>query len=106
MKVLIVEDSPPMVKMIRRTIAAFTKSAKRIALYAAELPDLWTSLGAVNGIAATGQIKTVSRSCRDSHQLQRPRNARSRRPRRLRYLKIEKTRDAKTFDRYAAKKFD
>ncbi|MBA2736533.1 MAG: response regulator transcription factor [Pyrinomonadaceae bacterium] len=67
MKVLIVEDSPPMLKMIRRAIADWAHEicecgdgAEAVALYAEQLPD-WVlmdiELGAVNGIAATRQIK-------------------------------------------------
>lgn len=67
MKVLIVEDSPPMLKMIRRTIADWANEisecgdgAQAVAAYAALLPD-WVlmdiELGAVNGIAATREIK-------------------------------------------------
>ena len=67
MKFLIVEDNPPMVKMIRRAIAALADEicecmdgAQAVAFYAAHMPD-WVlmdiELGAVNGIAATRQIK-------------------------------------------------
>jgi len=65
-KVLIVEDSPPMLKMIRRTIADFAgeicecgDGAEAVALYTEQLPD-WVlmdiELGAVNGITVTRQI--------------------------------------------------
>lgn len=67
MKVLIVEDSPPMSKMIRRAIAAWAdefcecaSGGDALRFYAAELPDLVLmdiELGAVNGISATRQIK-------------------------------------------------
>jgi len=66
MKVLIVDDSLPMLKMIRRTIAAFADEicecgdgGEAVLLYSRELPD-WVlmdiELGAINGIAATRQI--------------------------------------------------
>jgi two-component system response regulator DegU len=65
-KVLIVEDSPPMLKMIRRTISGWADEicecgdgGEAVLLYAVELPD-WVlmdvDLKEVNGIAAASQI--------------------------------------------------
>ena len=67
MKILIVEDSPPMARMIRRVIADCAAEifdcddgAAAIVLYAARRPDLVlmdVELKQMNGIAATGWIR-------------------------------------------------
>ena len=67
MKILIVEDSPPMLRLIRRVIADRASEifdcdggAAAILLYAAWRPDLVlmdVELKQMNGIAATGRIR-------------------------------------------------